>query len=276
MKISFVILTWNSQDYIEKCLLSYTRSLTSENVSAEFLVVDNGSKDKTAEILEKLFKSLPDNLSGKIFKLKNNLGTTRSRNIALKQAKGEFIVVCDSDTEFLEGKWQDMFELFDLNSNLGLVAPQLINDDGKIQQSVKRFPTLINKVGRVFKIFLKKELAKDDLYEDFFEWKQLEKVETAISAFWIFPKHLLNKIGYLDEKIFYAPEDLDFCVRIFKNNLEIIYDPFFKVLHKDQRISHKKPISFVSFSHFLCLFYYFLKHKYYFSRKKLYAGKNKI
>jgi len=262
MKISFVILTWNSQDYIEKCLLSYTRSLTSENVSAEFLVVDNGSKDKTAEILEKLFKSLPDNLSGKIFKLKNNLGTTRSRNIALKQAKGEFIVVCDSDTEFLEGKWQEIIDFWQENPKIGIIAPQLVLEDNSVQNSVKKFPSILDKFLKLRRL-LKISEYKGDYYTDF-PFSKVKDVETAISAFWMFHTGLLKKIGYLDENIYYAPEDLDFCLSSWQAGFRIVYYPFFKVRHKTQRISHTRPISKIALAHVTGLLYYFFKHKYLF------------
>ena len=66
------------------------------------------------------------------------------------------------------------------------------------------------------------------------------KIEYAISACWIFRKELLEKIGYLDETIFYSPEDAEYCARVWLNDLEVWYYPKVKIIHFGQRLSRKK------------------------------------
>ena len=77
-KIAFVILTWNSSDYIEKCINSIN---TISNFTTQIIIIDNGSKDKTIEILKK-YKKIMTNLN--VVYLSKNMGTTESRNIGLK------------------------------------------------------------------------------------------------------------------------------------------------------------------------------------------------
>lgn len=99
MNLSFVIIAWNSVDYIENCLYSYAQSVVQQGLNAEFIVIDNGSCDRTVPVVEMLFaQGLPAGCEGKLLRLSRNWGTTFSRNLGLRQAKGDFIVICDSDT----------------------------------------------------------------------------------------------------------------------------------------------------------------------------------
>ncbi len=268
--ISFIILTMNSQALIEQCLRTYYRSIAQAGLTAEFIVVDNGSQDRTVETAKNIFLQMPINCSGQIIKLPKNLGTTKSRNLGLKKITGRFCVVCDSDTEFISGDWRKAINYLEENKQVGIITGRLYYEDKTTQQSVKRFPTLGDKLLKLRKTFLKMPESTTDYYGNF-DWEQAQEVDTAISAFWLLRKELLDEIGYLDEKIFYAPEDIDFCLRVWKSGKKVVYFPKIEILHKTQRISHAKPLSYIALSHFLALLYYFSKHRYWFSRKTLYA-----
>ncbi|MFC2091762.1 glycosyltransferase family 2 protein [Elusimicrobiota bacterium] len=272
MDISFIILSYNSENCIEECILSYAEAVSKDSLVAEFLIVDNGSFDNTAKLLEeKIFSGLTSYCSGKLYQMKKNHGTTVTRNLALKDAKGRVIVICDSDTVFLSGSLREGLNYLTSNESVGLIAPRLFLEDGSIQNSVKLFPTFIDKFVKLGKIFFGTKYSKSDFYKDF-PWDNQRAVDTAISAFWMFPRQLLDTVGYLDEKIFYAPEDVDLCLRIWKSGKKIFYYPKINIVHKIQQISHSRPFGKIAISQFRGLIYYFRKHGYLFSRKKLYEN----
>ena len=93
--ISVIILTWNSKEYIKKCLDSLMSDLQNFNLTHEIFVVDNGSQDGTKRILDDYSNRGQINLIA----LESNMGTTYSRNLAIKKASGEFVLILDSDTE---------------------------------------------------------------------------------------------------------------------------------------------------------------------------------
>ena len=267
--ISFVILTWNSIRYIDDCIHSFSDAMRKEGLSAQFLIVDNGSRDGTIERLEKhTSPSLPSGCRLKVFKLDKNMGTTASRNMALRDATGETIVICDSDTECEEGSWRNAIKYIHSNEAVGILAPLLCLEDGAIQRSVKRFPTAVDKMVRVINIGLRSKGVSSDMYEDF-PWNETRPVDTAISACWVFRRDLLESVGYLDERIFYSPEDVDYCLRTWKAGKEVIFYPDIRITHHTQQISHKKPFSKLAFSHLMGLIYYFMKHRYLLSRKSV-------
>lgn len=256
-KISFVILTWNSVQTIETCLQSVARVCANQDISHEILVVDNGSTDQTVDIILRNAGTIPIQL----MRLPKNMGTTVSRNLALRKITGDIICVMDSDAALFEGNIPDLIDTLLSDPSIGILAPRLIFTDETVQPSVRRFPSAFGKFSRIPSIIFKLPLPENDLYPDF-PFTRLTDVDYAISACWFFRRELLDTVGYLDERIFYSPEDVDYCIRTWKKGKRIVFYPDFTVLHHVQRITHKSFFGRIALSHLLGLIYYFLKHRY--------------
>ena len=265
--ISFVILTWNSERYIVNCLDSIISKCEEEDILYEIITIDNGSTDGTLSILNSYEARYPHHFS-KIL-LPKNMGTTYPRNLGLKKGTGDYFCLLDSDTKILCGSLSQTIKLLDKGSDIGIIAPQLLLPNGKIQNSVKRFPTFWQKFCKVPGAVFKLKTPHFDFYEDF-PFESETSVDSAISAGWFIHRDIIELVGLFDEKIFYAPEDLDYCLRVRQCSKKIIYFPHLKILHNTHQISHKKPFSSLSVSHFLGLLYYFKKHGGWFSTKALY------
>jgi glycosyltransferase involved in cell wall biosynthesis len=92
LRLSIIIPAYNAEQKIEKCICSiYNQDIPTNEF--EIIVVNDGSKDRTEIILEKLIKKV-DNL---IVLTQNNSGVSAARNAGLKRAKGLYILFCDSD-----------------------------------------------------------------------------------------------------------------------------------------------------------------------------------
>jgi len=257
MDISFVILTWNSEKYIGKCLTSLLTDLKENRFLYEIFIIDNGSIDNTASIINS-FKAKYHKHILTIF-LNKNRGTTYSRNLALKKARGKYVIIMDSDIEVLRGTIAPLIDTLNKDNKTGLVVPKLLYPNGNLQKSTDVFPTIFTKLFRYF--FLKRIEKKDN------ELKQKLRpkyVDYAISAFWVLKKQVIEKVGLLDENIFYAPEDVDYCLRIWNAGYKILYVPNVAVIHHAQEISRGLKLNFVTINHIKGLIYYFRKHKYIF------------
>ena len=254
--ISFVILTWNSESTIIECLESIRMLCTERHRDYEILIVDNGSSDNTVSLLREKCNSLPVNLTV----LDKNMGTTVSRNIVLRQAKGDVVCVMDSDVYFVGGDLDGAIALLN-TKDIGLIAPKLTLSDGQIQNSVKKFPSLLAKLAKIPKIVFKLKVPNFDFYREF-PFNEKTEVDYAISACWLFRREILDSVGYLDENIFYSPEDIDYCLRIRKTGKSIYYYPQLTAVHYTQQLTHKKVLSKQAISHFLSIFYYHRKHRY--------------
>jgi len=265
--ISFVILTHNSQETITSCLDSIRNVYLAHPLSLEIIVVDNGSADATVKKVQTFSAELPV----KLLEIGENRGTTYTRNLAIKQAASEYICFLDSDAKLLEADVLKIIERLKSDKRIGIFAPRITLLDGETYASVKKFPTVVDEfIKLIYLVFLgsKRRIYKGDCYEDF-PFDSERQVDTAISACWFFKKSLVEEIGYLDERIFFAPEDIEYCLRVRKAGKRIIYYPKALVLHHAQSISRANPFSMEMLRHIKGLLYMFLKHRYFLRRPKI-------
>jgi len=254
--VSFVILTWNSENYIKNCIDSIVSALKNSDFLYEIFIVDNGSRDNTIDTLNLLHGKYPEII--RLILLKENTGTTYSRNLALRKTKGQYICIMDSDVEIFPGIIDQLTKNIELNTNIGLSIPKVVYPSGQLQKSTDVFPTITRKLYRY--LFLKKIESMEALEKT---KKSLREVDYAISAIWLLNRKVITDIGFLDEKIFYAPEDVDYCIRIWKAGYKIVYDNSICVIHHTQEISRGFRINKAFISHIKGLLYYFIKHKYF-------------
>ena len=257
MEFSFIILTWNSERYIDACINSVVDEIRSLRESGEIYIVDNGSIDSTPDRIRTFVRLYPDMIHP-IF-LSTNQGTTRSRNMALRSALCRYVVILDSDIVLLPGILAGLRKSLQEDANLGLAVPRLIYPNGHHQKSVDMFPSLFHKFKRFLwlKRMERNEAARQPMMQPI-------KVDYAISAVWMLPRSTIARVGLLDENFFYSPEDVDYCLRIWMAGLSILYNPFVTAIHHTQEISRGFKPNAAFISHVIGLFYYFRKHKYIF------------
>jgi GT2 family glycosyltransferase len=261
MLISTVILSFNSAKHLGKALDSMLESYATLACEGEVFVVENGSQDGSVEILKAMVLKHP-NIIKPIYS-SVNLGTTVSRNLALRQCAGEFVLVMDSDAVCNAPALSTLMDTMKRHPTCGLVVPALYYPDGRFQLSTDTFPTLQRKFQRL--LSLKKMESQGVGATD-----QLTQVDYAISAFWLLRKEAIAAAGLLDEKIFYSPEDVDYCLRIWLKGMTILYEPKANAVHDAQELSRGKKMNSFFFRHLSGLMYYFGKHGYMFSLGSLY------
>lgn len=261
MDLSFVLLTWNSERYIENCLDSVIQDVRLQTPSFEIHIVDNGSVDGTAKRIGLFEKRYPGHI--KPIYLDRNTGTTYSRNLALRKVTGKYILIMDSDVEVPPGSIGGLISSLDRHSDAGIVAPRLVYPSGKLQKSTDAFPTVLSKAYRYF--FLRSIENREALEKPY---TSVREVDYAISAVWALRASLLKDVGLLDENIFYAPEDVDYCMRTWKAGYKVLYDPSVTFIHHTQEISRGLKINAATVHHVRGLLYYFMKHGYIFRRPR--------
>lgn len=262
MDLSAIVLSFNSVRYIETCVRSLVQSFSACALRGEIFVIENGSIDGSVECLRRLEAEFAGQL--KVFYLPQNTGTTRSRNLGLREARGAHVLILDSDAYMNPEALQALVNYQRHQPRAGMVAPRLIYPDGRFQLSVDVFPT----VGRKF--------------ERFFSLKALERqappaeagaVDYAISACWLLSREAVQATGVLDERIFYSPEDVDYCIRVWRAGFQVHYVPQVSVVHDAQEISRPKGLAGINkftIRHAKGLLYLFLKHRYGLSLRGLY------
>lgn len=215
---SVIIVTWNNEDTIRKCVESINNNI--KNI--EVIVVDNNSDDLTLEVLDGLSYV-------KCFSLKSNTGFAYANNFGVKHSNGDYVlflnpdVVVESDLAEMKGYLKD---------GIGMVSGKILNLDGSVQASCYNFESPMNIFKTVFIIgkfmpeFLKKRY--------FFRWSNYNSVmypEWVMGAFMYMQRKVFFEIGGFSEDYFLYAEDMDICYKIYLKNYKIMYIPDFKVIH---------------------------------------------
>lgn len=253
-KVSFVILSWNSEKFLQN---NITSIIALKKIDYEIFIIDNGSKDGSLNIITKFL-----NNKVHLVKLDKNYGTTISRNKGLHLiTKTDYICILDSDTIINEDAIFLMAEYLDKHKDVGIVGPGMLNGENEKQVPYRKFPTWRIKllkacpIKRISKIGEKIESYDiQNLPEDF-------ECDYLISACWMFRYSLYKEIGDLDEKIFYSPEDVEYCMRVRSYGYKIVHLSNINIIHYYQRISKKKLISKANITHILGINYVFKKYK---------------
>lgn len=253
-KVSFVILSYNSEEYLEDCIKSI---LDIKKYKIHIYIIDNGSKDKSLEIIKSLVN---DNIT--IIELGKNYGTTISRNKGLHLiTETDYICILDSDTKINEKAIEIMTSYLDKNKNVAIVGPAMEGTNGEKQIPYRKFPNWkikilkappikkLNKIGERIENYNIEELPEE------FDCDYL------ISACWMMKYNTYHELGDFDEKIFYSPEDVEYCIRAKTKKYRIVHLRKAKIIHHYQRISKQKLISKANITHLIGLHYVLKKYK---------------
>lgn len=245
--VSVVTLTWNSQKHIEKMLRSLVEDEIASAVPIEIIVVDNGSEDQTKDTIA-TFTRAHANIN--CVELTENLGTTVPRNIGIRMARGEYVFILDSDTVVPKGTLAKLVRAANVlpipKDQIGIIHPKLLYPDGRFQESARRYPTMLTKAFRLLR--WEKARRFDESIEAVLDLRSTP-VDYAISAAWFVPRRVFDRIGLLDERIFYSPEDVEFCARCWREGLSVWYFPEVEIVHDCQRLTSKRPFTKMGLSH---------------------------
>ncbi|MGL5416404.1 MAG: glycosyltransferase family 2 protein [Clostridium sp.] len=219
MKVSIIIVTYNSEKDIEKCLDSIIRE--TKNIKYEIRVVDNDSKDNTKSIVRK-FEQRHNNI--KLINAENN-GFNAGNNIGIKNSAGEFIALLNPDTILLNNAFKIIIDNMEKESDVGACGATLYNEDMSLNMTHGSFPTVKETLLRITK------LRNDETYylADLNQKKML--VQFPSGADFVFKRELIEKIGYMDEDYFIYFDETDYALKMNKLGLKSYIYTEAKIIH---------------------------------------------
>jgi GT2 family glycosyltransferase len=185
----------------------------------EIFVVDNNSCDGTVEMIKNDFPQV------ELIANKENLGFAKANNQAIKQAKGDFVLLLNPDMKVFPSTLISMVKWMKENSGAWVAGCNLVDEKGETIKHVRRFPTvwdqlaIILKFPHLFPSILKKYIRED------FDYTKQAKVDSIRGGFFMIRNDIFKKIGLLDERYFVWFEEVDFCREVYKNKGEVWYTP---------------------------------------------------
>jgi GT2 family glycosyltransferase len=254
MDLSIIIVTWNSQEYIRNCLDSIF--LSSGNFSSEVIVVDNGSSDQTAKIVEEFYPQV------NLIQNKRNLGYAKANNQGIKEAKGEYMLLLNPDTQVLEDALFLMYEFMEQNPKVRALGPKLLNPDETVQPSCREFPTFSTLIWEF--LGLSRLFPKSKVFGrwrmGYFNFDKPREVDQPMGSCFMLRRKTLEDVGIFDENFGMFFNDVDLCYRIKKSGWKIYFYPDAKVIHHKGASTKKAKAKMIWLSH-LAFYKFFRKHK---------------
>lgn len=258
MELSVVIISWNSRRYVQPCLDALFRA--TEGIEWELVWVDNGSTDQTKALLEPYLARVRSLL----IPLTQNLGVARARNLGIQRSSGRLVLLLDVDTQLTAEALRAMMADLKAHPDCGLCGCKLIDAASEVQMSCRRYPSLRYKFLNVLERFSDatwiRQLNKEQFYQAQMAGERPFEVEYLIGACQLIRRELFERIGLLDGRIFFGPEDADFCLRAHQAGWSVRYLPGVSFRHDYQRTTGKRLFSRQGWMHIRSLFYFYFKH----------------
>jgi len=232
--LSIIIVNFNTKFFLGECLKSITNSV-KDNYEIEIIVIDNASSDGSIEELTSL-KTKLKNL--KIILNEKNLGFAAANNAGIKNSKGRYILLLNSDTELSKDSLIKMIEFMDGHPEAGAATARLELVSGRMDPACHRgFPTpwtALTYFSGLEKLFPKSRLF-GQYHEGYKNLNEPHQVDSPSGAFFMVRKEVIEKVGLLDEGYFMYGEDLDWAYRMREGGYQIWFNPEVNVLHRKKQ-----------------------------------------
>ncbi|MEN8817017.1 MAG: glycosyltransferase family 2 protein [Nonlabens sp.] len=242
MKLSIIILNYNAAAFLELCIYSVLRA--TKNIDAEIIVADNNSTDSSLQMLHFVFKD-----QVKVIAHEENYGFSKGNNLAVAQAKGEYLCILNPDTIVGEEVFKECLSFTQAQPKLGFLGVQLIDGTGKyLPESKRHIPT--PKVAR------QKMLGNDrNYYYNEVGQNDRGKVDVLVGAFMFCKKEVYEDCGGFDERYFMYGEDIDLSYTAILKGYENYYLGDQKVIHFKGESTIKDKVYLERFYGAMGLFY---------------------
>lgn len=221
MKLSIIIVNYNVTDLLRKCLSSIQKFC---DVNYEVIVIDNASPDRSWKELINEFPSV------NFLESAVNSGFAAANNLAVKAAKGKYILLLNPDTE-LEGFYmKEILEFADSKTDFGCLGVRMHDAKGNfLPESKRSVPDIFNSFEKLF-ISFKKNNSKSYYRNDIDEC-EIAEVDVITGAFFLCKKNVYQEAGGLDETYFMYGEDIDLCYTFTKKGFKNWYYGKASILH---------------------------------------------
>lgn len=240
MKLSIIIVNYNVKYFLEQCLLSVQKAL--QGTEAEIYVVDNNSVDGSADMVREKFPIVH------LIANKGNRGFSKANNQAIRESKGEYVLLLNPDTVVEEDTFKKVISFMDAHPGAGGLGVHMIDGKGNFLPESKRgLPTpsvALYKISGLAALFPKSKIF-GRYHLGYLDKNKTHEADILSGAFMLLRKSVLEKIGLLDETFFMYGEDIDISYRIIKAGYKNYYFPETRIIHYKGESTKKSSVNYV-------------------------------
>ena len=221
--LSIIIIEYHSIREVQECA-----ALLGKYVKVPYEVIVSSNSCYTAEQRQKI--SSNDDHVRWLFNSQNG-GFAYAMNEGLKQARGAYMVIMNPDC-IVTSDLTTMISFMDRHSDVGAIAPQMLDAEGNIQDTARSYVSVPRYVWRQVKRVLGHKVS---ILTSNMNYNQIQTVDWLIGAFIMVSRMAYQQTGGLDINFFMYAEDVDWCTRIRQAGFEVVYFPKVKIVYKGTR-----------------------------------------
>ena len=233
--LSVVTVTWNHAEDIREFLEAIAATKKEVSFPIEMVIVDNASRDNTADVVERDFPWV------KLIRTGKNLGFAEGSNVGMAAATGTHLMLLNPDARANGKALTGMMNFLQRHPKVGCVGCMLLHADGLPQQSsfaeLSPFSYWTNHsmlypvLERVKKLAFRLGMTRKKPYQT--GWMQ--------GSCLMVPRPVYEKVGGMEASFFLYCEDVDWCHRIRKAGFGMVHMPNFQLYHSQMSSAKKKP-----------------------------------
>ena len=251
--LSVVIVNYNVKYYLEQCLESVRRA--SQGLQVEVFVVDNLSTDGSVPYLRERFPEVT------FIENNENVGFARANNQAIRQSRGEYVLLLNPDTILCEDTLRRFVDFMDAHPEAGAAGAYMLHADGTFAPESRRgLPTpfvAFCKMSGLTRLFPKSRLF-GRYYMGYLDVNEANRIEAISGACMMLRREALDRVGLLDEDFFMYGEDIDLSYRILQGGYHNYFLPV-RMLHYKGESTVKNSYRYV-YTFYQAMRLFFRKH----------------
>jgi N-acetylglucosaminyl-diphospho-decaprenol L-rhamnosyltransferase len=239
MDVSAVVVNYNAGLALRNCVAS----LRAEQV-AEVIVVDNGSRDESGQVLRAGDGSAVWQPAGE------NLGYGRAANLGARAGHGRYLVVCNPDLVVKPGTIANLVAVMHRDPKVAVAGPRIVNLDGTLYPSARAFPSLVDAIGHGLLGLVWPGNRFSRRYK-LLDWDHADTktVDWVSGAFLVIRRDAWDAVDGFDPRYFMYTEDVDLCWRVARAGWRVVYEPSGEVVHLQGMSTGRRPYRMIVAHH---------------------------
>ena len=223
--LSIVIVSYNSSRVLPRCLSSIIEHTRAPH---EIIVADNASSDGTPDMVDRDFPTV------RVVRRARNDGLSAAINDGVAASRGMYIAQLNPDIYASEDALTPLVDFLRAHTDAGIVAPKLLDDDGSLQLSCRRFPgysaAIFNRYSLLTRVLPGNRFSKGYLMSDY-DHASIRDVDWVSGAALVLPRAVFDRVGGWDAGFFMFNEDVDLCRRVHDARYRVVYNPTVALHH---------------------------------------------
>ena len=223
--VSIIIPNKDSRELLDCCVQSILDKTTYRDF--EIVIVENNSEEASVFAYYDEIQRQSERV--RVVRWEGAFNFSAIVNFGVQQARGDYLVLLNNDTEVIAGEWMDLMLGICQNDQVGAVGARLLYADGTVQHAGVVLPSFRDVACHV-------NPSTPDSYPGYFLRGQLTTDCSAVTAACMMTsREAFDAVGGFDENFTVAYNDVDYCLRLRQAGFRVIYEPAARLYHYESQ-----------------------------------------